>query len=260
VEKAEAALTVAPTLLGWRGVPGPDACSRALPSAAFGQRPRCPQVLEAGGAYLLRVKEHPPTLYNAIRRLVAPPPSLATLPLRDQREAQAHERGQGRQDAARHLVAATDLNASAAWPGLAQVFRLRRTWREHGQSQQAVHYGLPSLAPEAGPPERLLALKRGPWRIENGLHRITDVALGADQSTIHPGPGPTVMALLRAAALNLLRRRGVRQISARLRYHRQHPAAAVALLVAPPPVDAAALPPQMRSKSCTCSRKRASKV
>jgi hypothetical protein len=46
------------------------------------------------------------------------------------------------------------------------------------------------------------------------------------------------MALLREAALNLLRRSGVRQISARLRHHRQHPAAAVALLVAPPPVDA----------------------
>src|SRR5438067_8581666 len=72
--------------------------------------------------------------------------------------------------------------------------------------------------------------------IENGLHRVKDVALGEDQSTIHQGQGPTVMALLREAALNLLRRSGVRQISARLRYHSQHPAAAVALLVAPPPL------------------------
>jgi hypothetical protein len=64
------------------------------------------------------------------------------------------------------------------------------------------------------------------------------VALGEDQSTIHHGPGPTVMALLREAALTLLRRRGVRPSAVRLRYHSQHPAAAVAFLVAPPPVDA----------------------
>jgi hypothetical protein len=156
----------------------------------------------------------------------------------DQREAQTHDRGHGRQDEVRHLVASTDLNAYVAWPGLAQVFRLTRTWREHGQTKEALHYGITSLRPEAGPPQRLLALKRAHWRIENGLHRVKDVALGEDQSTIHQGQGPTVMALLREAALNLLRRNGVRQISARLRYHSQHPAAAVALLVAPPPADA----------------------
>jgi hypothetical protein len=50
--------------------------------------------------------------------------------------------------------------------------------------------------------------------------------------------GDIARQLLREAALNLLRRSGVRQISARLRHHRQHPAAAVAVLVAPPPVDA----------------------
>jgi hypothetical protein len=43
------------------------------------------------------------------------------------------------------------------------------------------------------------------------------------------------MALLCEAALKLLQRRGVRQISARWRYHSQRPAAAVALVVAPPP-------------------------
>jgi predicted transposase YbfD/YdcC len=234
VEKGEAELTVAPTLRARMAWPGRVLTGEAL----FCQRPLCQQVLDAGGNYLLLVKENQPTLYNAIRLLFDPPPSLAALPLLDQREAQTHERGHGRQDEVRHLVASTDLNDYAAWPGLAQVFRLRRTWREHGQSKQAVHYGITSLAPEAGPPERLLALKRAHWRIENGLHRIKDVALGEDQSTIHQGQGPTVMALLREAALNLLRRRGVRQISARLRYHSQHPAAAVALLVAPPPVDA----------------------
>ena len=46
------------------------------------------------------------------------------------------------------------------------------------------------------------------------------------------------MALLRDAAMSVLHRAGIRPISARLRYHSQHPAAAVALLVAPLPTDA----------------------
>ena len=177
-------------------------------------------------------------MYHDLRLLFDPPPSLAALPLLDQREARTLDRGHGRRDDMRHLVASTDLNGYVDWPGLAQVFRLRRTWREHGQPKQALHYGITSLSPEAGSPERLLALTRAHWRSENGLHRVKDVALGEDQSTIHRGQGPTVMALLREAALNLLRRNGVRQISARWRYHSQHLAAAVALLVAPPPADA----------------------
>ena len=233
-DKGEAEVTVAPALLARVAWPGRVLTGDAL----FCQRHLCQQVLDAGGDYLLLVKENQPTLSHDIRLLFDPPPSLAALPLVDQRQAQTHDRGHGRQDEVRHLVASTDLTAYVAWPGLAQVFRLTRTWREHGQTKEARHYGSTSLRPEAGPPERLLALKRAHWRIENGLHRVKDVALGEDQSTIHRGQGPTVMALLREAALNLLRRNGVRRISARLRYHSQHPAAAVALLVAPPPADA----------------------
>jgi predicted transposase YbfD/YdcC len=234
VEKGEAELSVAPTLLARIAWPGRVLTGDAL----FCQRPLCQQVLDAGGDYLLLVKENQPTLYNDIRLLFDPPPSLAALPLQDQREAQTRERGHGRQDEVRHLVASTDLNDYTAWPGLAQVLRLTHTWREHGETKRALHYGVTSLSPQAGPPERLLALKRGHWIIENGLHRVKDVTLGEDQSTIHQGQGPTVMALLRDAAISLLRRAGVRQITARLRYHSQHPTAAVALLLAPPPADA----------------------
>jgi hypothetical protein len=70
------------------------------------------------------------------------------------------------------------------------------------------------------------------------LHRVKDVSLGEDRSLIHQGQGPTVMALLRDAAVSLLQRAGVRQITARSRYHSQHPTAAVALHMASPPADA----------------------
>jgi len=229
-EKSEAELTVAPALLARIAWPGRVLTGDAL----FCQRHLCQQVLDAGGDYLLLVKENQPTLYDDIRLLFNPPATLAPLPLLDQREVRATERGHGREDEVRHLVASTDLTGYLDWPGVAQVVRLSRTWREHGTTKQALHDAITSLSPQTGPPERLLALKRGHWTIENGLHRVKDVTLGEDQSLIHRGQGPTVMALLRDAALSLLRRGGVRQIAARLRYHSQHPAAAVALVVARP--------------------------
>ena len=229
-DKSEAELTVAPELIAqvdWRG--------RVLTGdALFCQRHLCEQVQAAGGDYLLLVKEHQPTLYRDIALLFDPPPDVPPLPLLDRREARTIETGHGRRDDTRHLLASTDLAGYLDWPGLAQVFRLERPWLEEGQRQRQRHYGITSLAPAAGAPARLLALKRGHWRIEHQLHRSKDVTLGEDASLVHAGQGPTILALLREIALSLLRRGGHRAITARLRYHSQHPEAAVALLFDPP--------------------------
>ena len=230
-EKSEAELTVAPALVARVAWPGRVLTGDAL----FCQRDLCAQVLAAGGDYLLLVKENQPTLHADIALLFDPPAALGSAALVDQREAATHDRGHGRQHEVRHLIASTDLTDYVDWPGLGQVFRLKRTWYEHGVAKDALHYGITSLAPAAGPPERLLALKRDHWRIENDLHRTKDVTLGEDQSTLHTGQGPTVMAFLRDAAVSLLRRAGVQQITARLRDHAQDPAPALALVLAPPP-------------------------
>jgi predicted transposase YbfD/YdcC len=231
-EKSEAELTVAPALVARVAWPGRVLTGDAL----FCQRALCAQVLAAGGDYLLLVKDNQPTLHADIALLFDPPAALGRADLLDRREVSTRERGHGRQQEVRHLIASTDLTTYLDWPGLEQVFRLERTWQEHGVSKQALLYGITSLAPESGPPERLLALKRGHWGIENGLHRVKDVTLGEDQSTLHSGQGPTVLAFLRDAAVSLLRRAGIPQIAARLREHAQDPAPALALVLAPPPL------------------------
>jgi predicted transposase YbfD/YdcC len=228
-EKHEAELTVAPAILAriaWHG--------RVLTGdALFCQRNLCQQVLAAQGDYLLLVKDTQETLYEDIRLLFDPPGSSAPLPLLDQREAHTSERGHGRQDDRRHLTASTDLTGYLDWPGLAQVFRVEHTWRVRGQTKCEVQYGLTSLSPAVGSPECLLALKRGHWAIENQLHWVKDVTLGEDASLVHCGQGPTVLALLREAAISVLRRAGIRQIAARLREHSQYPSLAGALLLDP---------------------------
>ncbi|HVA92632.1 MAG TPA: ISAs1 family transposase [Chloroflexota bacterium] len=230
-QKSEAELTVAPALVARVAWPGRVLTGDAL----FCQRHLCAQVLAAGGDYVLLVKENQPTLCADISLLFDPPATLGPAALVDRREACTRDRGHGRQDEVRHLIASTDLTAYLDWPGLEQVFRLQRTWRAHGVTKQALHYGITSLPPAVGPPDRLLTRKRGHWVIENKLHRVKDVTLGEDQSTLHTGQGPTVMAFLRDAALSLLRRAGIHQITARLRDHAQDPAPAVALVLAPPP-------------------------
>jgi predicted transposase YbfD/YdcC len=233
-DKAEAELSVAPRL-----VSRIDWGNRVLTGdALFCQRGLCQQVCAAGGAYLLLVKANQPALHEAIALLFDPPPDLDVLPLLDRREAATWECGHGRTDERRCLIASTDLADYLDWPGATQVFRLERTWHEHGQPHQAVHYGITSLTPAQADPARLLALRRGHWTIENTVHRQKDVALGEDASLIRCGAGPTVMALLRDAALNLLSQAGIRQIAARLRHHAQHPAQAVALVVTASPTHA----------------------
>ena len=228
-DTGEAELTVAPALLArivWH--------DRVLTGdALFCQRSLCQQVRAAGGDYLVLVKENQGTLYRDIQLLFDPPVEVAALPLADRRVARTVEQGHGRTMEVRELVASTDLEGYLAWPGHAQVFRLERTWREHDQGKRACHYGITSLSPAAADPARLLALKRGHWRIENRLHRRKDVSFGEDASLIHAGQGPTVMALLRDAAVSVLHRADIQRVAARLRRHSQHPEEAVALVIGP---------------------------
>src|SRR5438132_35272 len=80
-------------------------------------------------------------------------------------------RGMDEQPSAAPLLRPPDLVGYLTWPGHAQVFQLTRVWKEHGQRHEQVRYGVTSLPPEIGTAERLLALKRGHWCIENRAHR-----------------------------------------------------------------------------------------
>lgn len=231
-EKAEAELTVAPRLLDrldWRG--------RVLTGdALFCQRTLCGQVCDAGGDYLLIVKENQSQLHRAIAILFATRADAAlcaaSLPAWDMRAATTEERGHGRHEY-RRLTASTELNGYLDWPGLAQVLMIERTWWERGERREAVRYAITSLPPDVADAARLGALVRGHWQIENGLHYVKDVTLGEDRSTMHKGNGPSIMAILRDTVVSVLHRAGWRTIAERLRYYGGHPKEVLALLGIP---------------------------
>jgi len=231
-EKAEAELTVAPRLiarLDWRG--------RVLTGdALFCQRALCRQVCDAGGDYLVIVKGNQPQLHRDLAILFASRADAAlraaSLPLWDMREATTEEKGHGRREV-RHLVASTALNDYLDWPGLAQVVTIERRWRERGERKTAVRYAITSLPAGVADAQRLLALVRGHWQIENGLHYVKDVTLGEDRSLIHKGNGPSIMAILRDTVVSVLHQAGWRTIAERLRYYGGHPKEVFALLGIP---------------------------
>ena len=155
---------------------------------------------------------------------------MVTLPLMDRREAQTVDQGHGRADDTRHLIASTDLTDYLDWPGLAQDFRLERTWRDKVGPHRTIRYGITSLPPEGASAEHLLTLRRGHWTIENRVHYVKDVSLGEDQSPVHLDAGPMILAILRDTALNLLRGAGVSTVAAHLRAISRHPEMVLSLL------------------------------
>ena len=88
-------------------------------------------------------------------------------------------------------------------PGLRSLVRVQaeRTG-PRGRRQRAVRYYISSRPVDA---QALLALVRGHWGVENGLHRTLDVQFREDDCRMRTGHAPAVMGILRRAALNMLR-------------------------------------------------------
>ena len=201
--------------------------------ALYCQRCLCYALRQAGGDYLFLVKGNQPHLFDDLRLLFAPPApakrageGILRLP---EQHAQTTEKGHGRVDI-RSIRVSSELKGYSDWPGLEQVFEIRRRWQSKGEWHEAVRYGVTSLPATIAIPERLLKLKRGHWTIENGFHYVKDVTMGEDKSMAHCDNGPKIMAALRNTAVSLLRHAGFSTIAARMRYNSTHPQAALEVL------------------------------
>jgi hypothetical protein len=109
------------------------------------------------------------------------------------------------------------------WPDVQQVYQITRERWEKGNHSVEVAYRITSLRPDQADARRLLALDRGHWGIENGLHHVRDVTLGEDASRVRTANAPEVMAAVRNLALALLRPLGFPSIAAATRRIMMHP-------------------------------------
>lgn len=201
--------------------------------ALYCQRCLCLAILLAGGDYCFIVKANQPQLFEDLRLLFAPPSPVkrageGILRLPEQ-QAQTTDKGHGRLEI-RSIRVSSELRGYSDWPGLEQVFEIRRRWQYKGEWREEARYGVTSLPATIAIPERLLKIKRGHWTIENRLHYVKDVTMGEDRSTVHKDNGPKIMAALRNTAVSLLRRAGFSTIIARMRHNSGHPQDALQVL------------------------------
>ena len=124
-----------------------------------------------------------------------PPPAGST--------ATTIDKGHGRCEK-RTLRRTTILTKTQDWAGLKQGFELTRERTIQGVTSRETVYGITSLSVEQADASRLLALRRGHWGIENGLHYKRDVTMKEDASRVRRQTAPQVMASLRNSVIQLL--------------------------------------------------------
>jgi len=194
--------------------------------ALLTQRQVAQTIVEAGGDYVMIVKENQPQLKADIELVFTLPPAGDR-----QESARTVDIGHGRIET-RNLTTSEALVGYSDWPGLAQVFEVGRhvITQKTAKERVEVVYGVTSLRPERATPHRLLELVRGHWGIENKSHWVRDVTFDEDRSQVRCGNIPQVMAALRNAAIGLLRWAGHTNIAAACRRLAAQPAQALALI------------------------------
>jgi len=194
------------------------------------QRQLCAHIQRGEGDYVLLAKDNQPTLAEVIADFFED----RTPDRRRWVGAETWDKGHGRLEQ-RQIICSPDLNDWFAkeWQGIEQVFHLRRTTTilKTGEVRRQVVYGLSSLSLQEAPPERILALIRAHWHIENRLHWRRDVTLGEDRCQTRTGAVPGLLARLNSAVLSLMDRLAVRNVARQARYFDAHIEQAIHLLL-----------------------------
>src|SRR5258708_907840 len=143
-------------------------------------------------------------------------------PPNDCRRAQTVEKGHGRIEK-RTITVSSMLADYSTWPELAQVFKLESQRTDAlGITKTEVRYGVTSLPVYLATPKRLLALSRGHWRIENGLHYRRNTTIREDHAQLRMGHAPEMLAVLTNAGLGLFARQGASNVAHPRRHFTSH--------------------------------------
>lgn len=174
------------------------------------------------------VKENQGHLLATLELLLSSPVAVR---LSDRVQASECEVGHGRIER-REIVSSAVGATRIGWPGVAQIFRVRRerTKKKTGEREAETVYGITSLPAKQADARVLLGLIRGHWKIENQSHYVRDVTFDEDRSQTRSGSLPQVMAALRNTAIGLIRLAGHGNVAAACRYYAARPWEAVALL------------------------------
>jgi predicted transposase YbfD/YdcC len=89
------------------------------------------------------------------------------------------------------------------WTGIKSLIKVERVGTRKGKKYHEIVCYVSSLIRTA---KEFASGIRGHWGIENCLHWVKDVVFKEDSSTIRMGNAPANLSIIRAIALNILRR------------------------------------------------------
>jgi len=158
------------------------------------QRETAKTIIGCHADYIMLVKGNQPSLLEDIQLIFQEKEAFA-----DRFSfSETIDLGHGRLEH-RCLISNSELVGYTDWPGLQQVFELRRhfTFKKSGHQFEETVYGVTSLKDNQASPSRLLEYLRQHWHIENKSHWVRDVTFDEDNSQVRCGNIPQVMAALR---------------------------------------------------------------
>lgn len=230
VEKdKENEITVAPKLLQCLDLRNKVVIGDAMHT----QRQLSSQIVEAGGDYVWLVKDNQANTRQAIEQLFAPEKPVLGMgsPAMDFQSAHTSEKQAGRIET-RQITVSSLMNDYLDWPCLGQVFKLERRFitLATGEVETEVQYGLTSLTAQKASPEKLLAIVRSAWGIENGLHYRRDVTFQEDQTRMTDKKMGRAMAIINNLVISLLNNQGFTNHAQARRELNASPSKALALI------------------------------
>jgi predicted transposase YbfD/YdcC len=204
VAGAPGEIPAVPTLITELGLTGVLFTADALHC----QKDAFTRAAETGNALLVQVKQNQPTLHDTLAGLCARQQPLDSHETVDRRR-------HGRQEHRLVEVFDTAGQLNAEWqPLIACVARVSRLTFEKDTrtglwpSREEIGFYACQIRLDA---ETLARAVRSHWGIENRDHYVRDVTLGEDDSRIRKSPG--AMARIRSTALNILRAKGIQNVS-----------------------------------------------
>jgi predicted transposase YbfD/YdcC len=202
--------------------------------AMFTQRELSRQVVEAGGNYVWPVKDNQANLREALVSLFEIEEGRTSLKVmnNDLRRAETIEKGHGRLEQ-RRVTTSSILAGRIDWPYLQQVMKIEREVEElsTGRKRSETVYAVTSLTSKEATGERLLAIVRKPWMIENGLHYRRDWTLREDYCRLRIGEAAQAMAVINNLIVGLAQREGFKYLPDARRKYSAHPLEGLKLIL-----------------------------
>jgi predicted transposase YbfD/YdcC len=163
------------------------------------------QIVDQKGDYLLQLKANQGNLYEEVKLLFEKDLRSDSL---DSAYATAESTNGGHGRVEHRRVWTTEnvgwCREHKDWEGLRSFICIESQRLINGHLSQERRYYISSMA--GGDPDRILALIRGHWGVENNLHWCLDVQFREDDCRIRKGYGAENFSRLNRIALNLLKR------------------------------------------------------